>query len=184
VRPVRRRAGGSRDGAASAGGGTAAAPLTPERVWAALAQVEDPEMPVVSIVDLGMVRAVEVDGGAVRVDVTPTFAGCPAFQAIRDAVATRVRGLGATAVTVRRVLSPAWSSDDMSDAARAKLRAFGLAPPDPHGGLLLPALEAPVACPRCGSLDTELTSAFGSALCREIYTCRACREPFERLKPL
>jgi len=166
--------------------------LTPEAVWTALQDVADPEIPVLSVVELGMVRAVVLEppaaGGAagarVRVDVTPTFAGCPAFHAISEAVRSRVSELGAAEVEVRRVLSPAWSSDDMTDTARTKLRAFGLAPPDPHGGLLLPALDAPVACPRCGSFDTELKNAFGSALCREIYTCRSCGEPFERFKPL
>lgn len=187
--------------------------LTAEAVWAALEDVADPEIPALSVVELGMVRDVEVEpaprgesrgsgsracgdgneaggaaseaGGArVRVDITPTFAGCPAFHAITEAVEARVRGLGAGEVRVRRVLSPAWSSDDMTDTARAKLKAFGLAPPEPHGGLLLPALDAPVPCPRCGSFDTELRNAFGSALCREIHTCRACGEPFERFKPL
>lgn len=157
---------------------------TPEAVWAALQDVEDPEIPVVSVVELGMVRAVEVDRTHVRVDITPTFAGCPAFHAIREAVRERILALGATEVDVRRRLAPAWSSDDMSDAARAKLRAFGIAPPRAHGGLVLPELEAPVACPRCNSFDTELRGAFGSALCREIYTCRSCQETFERFKPL
>ncbi len=160
------------------------APLTPEAAWAALQDVKDPEIPVVSVVELGMVRAVEVTGGHVRIDITPTFAGCPAFHAIREAVSARMRALGATEVEVRRRLAPAWSSDDMSDAARTKLRAFGIAPPRAHGGLVLPELEAPVACPRCSSFDTELRGAFGSALCREIYTCRSCQETFERFKPL
>ncbi len=157
---------------------------TPEAIWAALQDVKDPEIPVVSVVELGMVRAVEVTGTHVRVDITPTFAGCPAFHAIREAVGARIRELGADEVEVRRNLAPAWSSDDMSDAARAKLRAFGIAPPNAHHGLVLPELEAPVPCPRCHSFDTELRGAFGSALCREIYTCRACQETFERFKPL
>lgn len=157
---------------------------TPEAVWAALQDVKDPEIPVVSVVELGMVRSVEVTGTQVRVDITPTFAGCPAFHAIREAVSNRILELGASHVDVRRRLAPAWSSDDMSDAARAKLRAFGIAPPGAHGGLLVSELEAPVACPRCNSFDTELRGAFGSALCREIYTCRSCRETFERFKPL
>jgi ring-1,2-phenylacetyl-CoA epoxidase subunit PaaD len=162
---------------------TSASP-TPEAVWAALQEVKDPEIPVVSVVELGMVRAVEVTGTHVRVDITPTFAGCPAFHAICAAVSDRIRTLGASEVEVRRQLAPAWSSDDMSDAARTRLHAFGIAPPRAHGGLVLPELEAPVACPRCGSFDTDLRGAFGSALCREIYTCRSCHETFERFKPL
>ena len=159
-------------------------PPTLEAIWAALQDVKDPEIPVVSVVELGMVRAVEVEGTRVRVDITPTFAGCPAFHAIREAVSERILALGATEVDVRRRLAPAWSSDDMSDTARAKLRAFGIAPPNAHHGLVLPELEAPVPCPRCNSFDTEIRGAFGSALCREIYTCRACQETFERFKPL
>ncbi len=161
-----------------------APPLTSEAVWAALEDVKDPEIPVVSVVELGMVRDVAITDRRVVVDITPTFAGCPAFEVIREAVAERVRRLGAETVEVRRLLSPAWSTDDMADAARRKLHDFGLAPPQPHGGLLLPALEAPVACPRCGSFDTALRNAFGSALCREIYTCSSCHETFERFKPL
>ncbi len=161
-----------------------AARLTPDAVWAALDDVPDPEIPVVSVVELGMVREVRVDGDRVHVDLTPTFAGCPAFHAIRAAVEGRLAALGAREVEVHRRLAPPWSSDDLTDAARRKLADFGIAPPAPHGGAPLPLLDAPVACPRCGSLDTELTSAFGSALCREIHRCRSCLEPFERFKPL
>ncbi|MEJ2665753.1 MAG: phenylacetate-CoA oxygenase subunit PaaJ [Deinococcales bacterium] len=162
----------------------AAAELDAKTVWAALEDVKDPEVPVLSVVELGMVRDVAVAAEGVRVDITPTFAGCPAFVAIAEAVRERVSRLGAAAVEVRRVLSPAWSSDAITAAGRAKLHDFGLAPPAVHGGALLPALEAPVPCPHCGSLDTQLRSAFGSALCREFYTCRSCQEAFERFKPV
>lgn len=153
-------------------------------VWDALQAVKDPELPAVSLVELGVARAVAVDGSSVRVDLTPTFAGCPAFEVMRAEVEQRVRALGATAVEVRRVLAPAWSSDDLTPEGRRKLDAFGLALPRRHGGLLEIALEAPARCPRCASFDTELRNAFGSTLCREIHTCRACHETFERFKPL
>lgn len=153
-------------------------------VWGALQAVKDPELPAVSLVELGVARAVVVDGSSVRVDLTPTFAGCPAFEVMRAEVEQRVRALGATAVEVRRVLAPAWSSDDVTPEGRRKLHAFGLALPRRHGGLLEIALEAPARCPRCASFDTELRNAFGSTLCREIHTCRACHETFERFKPL
>ncbi len=158
--------------------------LAREAIWRALEDVMDPEIPVLSLVDLGIVRAVEVEDTAVRVDLTPTFSGCPAFEVMRREVAARVLALGASEVEVRRVLSPAWSTDEMSEGAREKLLRFGLAPPAPHGGLLELALEGPVPCPRCGSFDTVLHNAFGSALCREIHGCRACGETFERFKPL
>ncbi len=158
--------------------------VTSEAVWAALADVKDPELPVVSVVELGIVRNVVVSDGNVRVDLTPTFAGCPAYDVMRDEVAARVRALGAASVEVRRVLAPAWSSDDIREAGRQKLHAFGLAPPTRHGGLLEIALDGPVACPRCHSYDTHLRNAFGSTLCREIHTCRSCHETFERFKPL
>jgi ring-1,2-phenylacetyl-CoA epoxidase subunit PaaD len=160
------------------------AALDRETIWRALEDVMDPEIPVLSLVDLGIVRAVEVEDTAVQVDLTPTFSGCPAFEVMRRDVAARVLALGASEVEVRRVLSPAWSTDEMSEGGREKLLRFGLAPPAPHGGLLELALEAPVPCPRCGSFDTVLHNAFGSALCREIHGCRACGETFERFKPL
>lgn len=158
--------------------------LARDAIWRALEDVKDPEIPVLSLVDLGIVRAIEVADTAVRVDLTPTFSGCPAFEVMRREVAARVFALGATQVEVRRVLSPAWSTDEMSEEAREKLRRFGLAPPTRHGGLLEPALEAPVPCPRCGSFDTTMHNTFGSTLCREIHGCRACGETFERFKPL
>lgn len=166
-------------------GERSAGPGPDERaVWHALDEVPDPEIPAVSVVELGMVREVRLEPGTVVVALAPTFAGCPAFDAIAAAVQARVAALGVPAVRVERVLSPPWTSDAISDAGRRKLRAFGLAPPGRHHGLLELELEAPVACPRCGSFDTEQTSAFGSTLCRAIHRCRACGEAFERLKPL
>ncbi len=153
--------------------------------WDALRRVKDPELPAVDVVELGVVREVRsADGGsALEVTITPTFAACPALHVIRDEVREAVAALGVEARVIT-TLSPPWSSDDMTDSAREKLRAFGIAPPDHHGGLLEIALDAPVRCPRCDHPDTRVRNAFGSTLCREIRTCRSCGETFERFKPL
>jgi ring-1,2-phenylacetyl-CoA epoxidase subunit PaaD len=161
-------------------------------VWQALEGVTDPEIPVLNIVEMGLVREVTVSpsgdpagtGQRVSVVITPTFSGCPALHVIQENVAHAVRATGASQVQVSTRLSPAWSTDEMTDGARTKLLKFGIAPPQPHGGLIQLALDAPVHCPRCGHPDTRLRNAFGSALCREIRTCQACHETFERFKPL
>jgi ring-1,2-phenylacetyl-CoA epoxidase subunit PaaD len=161
-------------------------------VWQALKGVTDPEIPVLNIVEMGLVRQVTVTpagdqpgaGHSVSVVITPTFSGCPALHVIEENVARAVRTTGVSQVQVSTRLWPPWSTDEMTDGARAKLLRFGIAPPQPHGGLIQLALDAPVHCPRCGHPDTRLRNAFGSALCREIRTCQACHETFERFKPL
>ena len=167
-----------------------------DRVWQALTTVHDPEIPVLNIVEMGLVREVAharpaadatatgQRSGVVSVVITPTFSGCPALAVIEADVAAAVRGAGVEHVEVSRRLSPPWSTDEMTDEARRKLEEFGIAPPQPHGGLLQIALDAPVRCPRCGHPDTRLRNPFGSTLCREIRTCEACEETFERFKPL
>lgn len=158
--------------------------LTRELVLQALHDVKDPEIPVVSVVDLGIIRDVAIDGGQVVVTMTPTFAGCPALPVMQAEVAERVRRLGAQAVEVRLALSPPWSTDLMTDEARDKLRAFGLAPPPPHQGLIQIILAEAAACPFCGATDTTLKNSFGPTLCRAIYFCNACQQPFEQFKAL
>ncbi|MFA5550935.1 MAG: 1,2-phenylacetyl-CoA epoxidase subunit PaaD [Trueperaceae bacterium] len=153
-------------------------------VWQALATVTDPEIPVLNIVEMGLVREVSFEGAGVHVVITPTFSGCPALRVIEENVASAVRAAGFPHVEVASRLSPPWSTDDMTDDARSKLEEFGIAPPQPHGGLIQIALDAPVRCPRCGHPDTRLRNPFGSALCREIRTCQGCQETFERFKPL
>lgn len=161
-----------------------------EKVWHELRQVTDPELPVLNIVEMGLVRTVsaQVTGAnptsRVEVVITPTFSGCPALAVIEENVSAAIRKTGADDVQVTTRLSPPWSTDDMTDEARHKLQKFGIAPPAPHGGLLQIALEAPVSCPRCGHPDTLLRNAFGSTLCREIRTCQGCQETFEGFKPL
>ncbi len=151
-------------------------------VWKALNEVMDPEIPVLSLVDLGVIREVEIDGDRVRIAMTPTFSGCPALEVMRRELREKLLELGAQEVDVELVLSPPWSSDDISEAGREKLREFGLAPPTRHDGVVEVALEAPVACPRCGSLDTRRVSAFGTTLCREVFVCEGCGEGFEGVK--
>ena len=140
-----------------------------------LAQVTDPELPVLTIEDLGILRDVEVDGRHVVVTITPTYSGCPALQEIsRDIVAA----LDGYDVEVRTVLSPAWTTEWMSEDGRRKLEEFGVAPPG--RGPVTIALS--VRCPQCGSGDTEELSRFGSTACKSLWRCRSCREPFDRFK--
>lgn len=159
--------------------------ITIDTVWHALESVKDPEIPVVSVVEMGIVREVSVDGDMVKVVMTPTFSGCPALDVMRRDIAACVEGLGAADVAVEIVLFPPWTTEWMTEAAREKLRAFGLAPP-PHQ----PAGPVPITfydsatCPRCGSTHTTLRNSFGPTLCRMIWYCEECRDAFEQFKPL
>ncbi|MES2076219.1 MAG: 1,2-phenylacetyl-CoA epoxidase subunit PaaD [Pseudomonadota bacterium] len=167
--------------------------VTPEQIWAWLGEVSDPEIPVISVVDLGIVRAVEVlNDEECVVTITPTYSGCPAMQVIADAVTGALRGHGLKHVRLVNQLSPAWTTDWMSEAGRVKLKDYGIAPPAQQvvdiSGLTagvkrhsLPPKPS-VACPRCGSLHTELASQFGSTPCKALYKCLDCREPFDYFK--
>jgi ring-1,2-phenylacetyl-CoA epoxidase subunit PaaD len=154
-------------------------------VWAALARIPDPEIPVVSMVDLGVIRDVDVRDGTVRVEFTPTFLGCPALEVMRDAIADEVRALGAKP-DVRVVLDDSWSTDKITQAGREKLRASGFAPPAPRGTETKPTLvqlnSAVFRCPYCASSDTRLENLFGPTPCRSLRYCNACRQPFEQFK--
>lgn len=158
--------------------------LTTDKIWQALEAVKDPEIPVVSVVEMGIVRQVALAGDRAIVTMTPTFAGCPALHTMKSDIETAVRGLGATEVEVRTVLSPPWTSDWITDEARAKLKAFGLAPPPKHQDDFEALLPGPVACPYCDSPETVLKNSFGPTLCRAIYYCNSCRQAFEQFKPL
>jgi ring-1,2-phenylacetyl-CoA epoxidase subunit PaaD len=153
-------------------------------VWALLGSVPDPEIPVLSIVDLGIVRAVHIaEDGAPEVTLTPTWSGCPATAAIREAVEEALAGAGYANVSLREALAPPWSSDWLTEAGREKLRAFGIAPPVERVAAPRRLLgSAPVPCPRCGSADTVQVSAFGSTPCKAHWRCRACLEPFDAFK--
>ena len=161
-----------------------------ERAWDVLRGVNDPEVPVISVVDLGIVRDVIVDDGGLVVAVTPTYSGCPATEAIEASIvaALDAAGLGPTRIRIER--APAWTSDWISADGRAKLHAYGIAPPGPvDRDAALPLRfvarpPAPLACPRCASTNTERLAAFGATACKALWRCRACGEPFEHFKPI
>jgi ring-1,2-phenylacetyl-CoA epoxidase subunit PaaD len=155
-----------------------------QAAWRIAASVPDPEVPVLTIEDLGVLRAVEVDGSRVRVDITPTYSGCPAMDAIRDDVVLALTAAGYAEVDVRLVLSPAWTTDWMTDAGKTKLEQYGIAPPTGHSAVSTGPirLTLSVRCPRCGSLDTREVSHFGSTSCKALFECRACLEPFDHFK--
>jgi len=158
--------------------------LREQRIWEVLGEVPDPEIPVLSIVDLGIVRHVRPDAaGRITVGLTPTYSGCPATEAIRAAARTALDAHGHTDVLLEEVLAPAWTSQWLSERGRAKLRAFGIAPPQEH--LANPRHlwhSLKVTCPRCGSHDSERLSEFGSTPCKAHYRCSTCREPFDYFK--
>jgi ring-1,2-phenylacetyl-CoA epoxidase subunit PaaD len=151
-----------------------------------LESVKDPEVPVLSVVELGIVREVQVEGSAVAVTVTPTYSGCPAMHVIEEDIVAALRSGGFTTVEVKTVYAPAWSTDWISDASREKLRAYGIAPPGPVPAAQLVPLGRTmraVSCPYCGSADTSLESEFGATACKSLHTCRNCHQPFEHFKP-
>ena len=150
------------------------------------ATVLDPELPMVTIEDLGILRDVtEDDQRRVHVTITPTYSGCPAMETIRDDIVSTLELSGYQHVDVEFVLSPAWSTDDLTDVGRDKLAQAGIAPPGPVGVSGGPvALALSVRCPQCGSLDTRESSRFGSTACKRLWVCRACREPFDHFKAL
>ena len=158
-----------------------------QRLWSALEDVVDPEIPAVSVVEMGMVNRVDVGtGGRVSVEILPTFSGCPALDVIGAHVRERVaREPGVSSVDVRFVFDPIWSTDRVTPAGREKLKGFGVAPAPFSRGRPLPMLQRePVACPFCGSTHTAMDNLFGPTPCRSLYRCLDCRNPFERFKAL
>jgi ring-1,2-phenylacetyl-CoA epoxidase subunit PaaD len=184
-----------------------------QNAWRVLHSVLDPEVPALSVCDLGIVRDVREDGGTLCVDLTPTYSGCPATEVIELHCVQALEAAGLGPVQARTVLSPAWTSDWISAEGREKLRAYGIAPPGRcgHGGdgihqglaagasavvqffprqvsaamaTAMATATAAVACPRCQSQDTERLSAFGATACKSLWRCRACREPFEAFKAI
>ncbi len=184
--------------------------VTEEQVWNALAEIPDPEIPVISLVDLGVIRSVDVSRDQVRVEFTPTFLGCPALEVMRDAMAARISALGADA-QIEVISDDSWSTDRITPNGREKLRASGFAPPAPRevdritpngreklrasgfappaprevGGPKLIQLQSNAfRCPYCGSQDTTLENIFGPTPCRSVRYCRSCRQPFEQFKTI
>lgn len=167
--------------------------LSNEALWQCLAQVNDPEIPVISIVDLGIVRAAEIRGdGGCEIVITPTYSGCPAMHVIEEHIRQVLQAEGTHNIQVRTQLSPAWTTDWISDTGKAKLRAFGIAPPARRAMNAMSAIdisalsaidEGEIACPQCESLNTRLISQFGSTACKALYRCGDCLEPFDYFKP-
>jgi ring-1,2-phenylacetyl-CoA epoxidase subunit PaaD len=159
-----------------------------QKAWDIAATVVDPEIPVLSIADLGILRDVQVAGEHVRVTITPTYSGCPAMDAIRDDLKTAFAKEGYADVEVDLVLSPAWSTDWMTDAGKQKLQEYGIAPPTGmshaarHAGPI--RLTMAVKCPQCASLHTKELTRFGSTSCKALYVCQDCKEPFDYFKVL
>lgn len=160
--------------------------VTVERVWEALAEIPDPEIPTISLVDLGVVRDVAVEDDRVRVEFTPTFLGCPALEVMRDQMAESIRALGGEP-DVQVILDDSWSTDRITPQGREKLRRSGFAPPAPRETAppqLVQLQSAAFKCPYCGSKDTRLENIFGPTPCRSIRYCASCRQPFEQFKTI
>jgi ring-1,2-phenylacetyl-CoA epoxidase subunit PaaD len=160
--------------------------VTVEQVWAAFGEIPDPEIPVVSLVDLGVIRSVDVHDGHVDVEFTPTFLGCPALEAMKRALEEKVAALGGDA-DVRVISDDSWSTDKITPAGREKLRAAGFAPPAPReaSAPMLVQLQSKVfRCPYCNSTQTKLENIFGPTPCRSLRYCESCRQPFEQFKTI
>ena len=153
-----------------------------EQVWSWLEEVPDPEIPVVSVVDLGMVRRVNVTDAGVEVEVSPTYSGCPATEVIEASILDRIRSGGIESVSIKRVLSPPWTTDWISKKGRDKLRDYGIAPPVGSATKRELMGKPAVRCPRCGAAETTVIAEFGSTACKAAYKCAECLEPFEYFK--
>jgi ring-1,2-phenylacetyl-CoA epoxidase subunit PaaD len=160
--------------------------VTVDAIWAALDEIPDPEIPVISLVDLGVVRTVAVDGDHVRIEFTPTFLGCPALEVMRRAMEEKVEALGGEP-EVAVIQDDSWSTDRISPSGREKLREAGFAPPTPRAAgttTLLQLQSKAFRCPYCGSTETRLENIFGPTPCRSIRWCESCRQPFEQFKTI
>ena len=156
--------------------------MTAEQVWAALEEIPDPEIPVISLVDLGVIRSVDVSNGHVRIEFTPTFLGCPALEVMKRAMEEKIPG-----AEVKVIQDDSWSTDRITPAGREKLRAAGFAPPAPREASAprLVQLQSQVhKCPYCGSTETRLENIFGPTPCRSLRYCDSCRQPFEQFKTI
>ncbi|MBI5472269.1 MAG: phenylacetate-CoA oxygenase subunit PaaJ [Ignavibacteriae bacterium] len=153
-------------------------------IWKALGTITDPEIPVLSLVEMKIIRDVQVTRDAIRVVISPTFIGCPALEQMKSEIRARLAGIGFKQVEIETTFAPPWTTELLADDAKEKLRSFGIAPPPGGEGELIALLLLPVACPFCNSQQTRLDSEFGATLCKQIYFCDNCRQPFERFKPI
>ncbi len=159
---------------------------TKQEILDYLGEVPDPEIPVLNVLDLGIVRDVEVDASGTFVTITPTYTGCPATHIIEEDIRSKLTEKGVTNFNIKTILSPAWTTDWISDEGRRKLKDYGIAPPESNtpDKSLLSNKPRVVHCPRCSSLNTEMVSFFGSTPCKALYTCKDCKEPFDYFKCL
>lgn len=159
--------------------------VTEKEIWAYLEEVADPEIPVLTIVDLGIVRGVKVEGEHAQVTITPTYTGCPAMKLIEDLIKETLKSKGINDVGVDTVISPAWTTDWLSESGKTKLREYGIAPPENEvDKSVLFSEPTVVPCPRCSSENTRMISLFGSTACKAQYQCNECLEPFDYFKCL
>lgn len=159
--------------------------ISKEHILSLLDRVTDPEIPVISVRELGVLRNVEVDGEKVIVTITPTYTGCPAMDVMRQDIEKELHEAGIPSVVVKQVLSPAWTTDWISEEGKRKLKEYGIAPPEKTADIRALKGEAPiVACPQCGSTHTVMVSAFGSTACKALWKCSDCLEPFDQFKCL
>jgi ring-1,2-phenylacetyl-CoA epoxidase subunit PaaD len=157
---------------------------TKEQILSYLEEVYDPEVPVLSVVDLGIVRKVEIDSEGTLITITPTYTGCPAMNVIEDDICAKLKEKGVSNFNIKTILSPAWTTDWISEAGKQKLKDYGIAPPEKSSPdlSLIGNHKKTIKCPRCGSTDTEMKSFFGSTACKALYICNNCKEPFDYFK--
>jgi ring-1,2-phenylacetyl-CoA epoxidase subunit PaaD len=158
--------------------------MTLDSILRILETIHDPEIPVISIIEMGMVRGIRFEQQKAVITFAPTFSGCPALQMIQDQILSSLNDAGYPDVEIEVVYHPSWSSDEITPQGRLKLKGFGISPPDHHQGLIEIALLEPVACPYCDSTDTSRKNSFGPTRCRAIYFCNQCHQPFEQFKPI
>jgi len=164
-------------------GNASGEPLSEAQLWALLEEVKDPEVPVVSVVELGIVRSLKWEGKELRVEVTPTYSGCPATELIEQMIEQALQQAGIRKLQVVSVLTPAWTTDWITEAGREKLRAYGIAPPQGSASKMsLLGHAEQITCPLCGSEHTKQISEFGSTACKALYQCQDCQEPFDYFK--
>jgi|TARA_R110000737_G_scaffold222262_1_gene237539 ring-1,2-phenylacetyl-CoA epoxidase subunit PaaD len=159
--------------------------VTEKQIWEWLESVNDPEVPVLSVVDLGVVRKVDISESGIKITITPTYSGCPAMQVIEEDIRRALLQEGLSNLTIETVLSPAWTTDWLSENGKRKLKEYGIAPPENEvDKSLLFSKPLIVPCPKCGSRETKMVSEFGSTACKAHYQCLSCQEPFDYFKCL
>ena len=154
-----------------------------DKIWSIISDIPDPEIPVITLTDLGIIKAVSIEDGMVLVTITPTYIGCPAMKVFEDDIVTKLNEHGYEKVKVNTVLSPAWTTDWMTEEGRKKLKDYGISPPvGTSDKTALQREKKAIQCPRCNSMNTEMISQFGSTPCKSLYKCLECKEPFDYFK--